>query len=175
MSRPTKLTAEIQDAYVKALMVGTPPETAAKKAGFSAPTLYRWLKGSSPDQLAFRDAHDQALAEVESRLAMTLFKASLTQPRWALELLTRRFPARWGRPQSMVVDEPAYDSGRSEAVVVLRPELVATLVPQLLAAGRAASGRSQIDSLDIDEFEDDGFPDEPDGSDAESTAEVPVP
>ena len=54
MSRPTKLTAEIQDAYVKALMVGTPPETAARKAGFSAPTLYRWLKGSSPDQLAFR-------------------------------------------------------------------------------------------------------------------------
>lgn len=173
MSRPTKLTAEIQDAYVKVLMVGTPPETAARKAGFSEATLYRWLRGSSPDQLAFRDAHDQALAEVESRLAMTLFKASLTQPRWALELLTRRFPARWGRPQAIVVDEPAYDSGPAEAVVVLRPELVATLVPQLLAAGRAVSGRSTTEALDIGEFEDDGFPDEPDGSDAERSAEVP--
>jgi hypothetical protein len=80
--------------------------------------MYRWLRGTSPEQLAFREAHDQALAEVESRLAMTLFKASLTQPRWALELLTRRFPARWGRPQAIVVDEPAYDSGPAEAVVV---------------------------------------------------------
>jgi hypothetical protein len=173
VSRPTKLTAEIQDAFIKALMVGAPPETAARKAGFSPPTMYRWLRGTSPEQLAFREAHDQALAEVESRLAMTLFKASLTQPRWALELLTRRFPARWGRPQAIVVDAPAYDSGPAEAVVVLRPELVATLVPQLLAAGRAVSGRSTTEALDIGEFEDDGFPDEPDGSDAEPTAEVP--
>jgi hypothetical protein len=89
VSRPTKLTAEIQDAYIRALMVGAPPETAARKAGISPPTMYPWLRGTSPEQLAFREAHDQALAEVESRLAMTLFKASLTEPRWALELLTR--------------------------------------------------------------------------------------
>ena len=58
---------------------------------------------------------------------------------------------------------------------LLRPELVATLVPQLLAAGRAATGRSPIDSLDIDGFEDDGFPEEPDDSDTEPTVEVPEP
>ena len=76
--------------YVKALLVGAPPETAAIKAGFSPATLYRWLRGASPEQRAFREAHEQALAEVESRLALTPFKASLTQPRWALEILTRR-------------------------------------------------------------------------------------
>ena len=168
MSRLSRLTPESRDLYVRAISAGVPPEVAARAAGFSAASLYRYRKGLTARHAEFRRAEEQALASLEIRLAATLSKAALTEPRWALELLERRFPTRWARNRAVdILGDPGdREQAAPEAPVVFDPALVDELVPRLLEAGRRLRGQSTDDEVvDVSEFEDDGTdvePDEPD-------------
>jgi hypothetical protein len=105
------------------------------------------------------------MASFEIRLTATLSQAALTEPRWALVLLERRFPARWARPSAGDVADAdtERDRPRPEAPVVLDPAFIDELIPRLLEAGRQLSGASAVDEpVDMSDFEDDGSVGEPD-------------
>jgi hypothetical protein len=159
VGRQTLLTDEVHELYQRLVAGGVVPETAAKHCGFSSSSLYRWLKGSTPRHAAFRRAHEEALASFEIRLTATLSQAALTEPRWALVLLERRFPAHWARPGAGDHADAETERGPAvpEAPVVLDPAFIGELIPRLLEAGRQLSGRSADDqSIDMADFEDDG-------------------
>ena len=157
MSRPSKLTSEAIDRFVKAIRAGAFPESAARYAGFSPASLYRYMQGSRPEHAAFRDAALQAQVELEVRLSGTLVQEAMSEPKWALVLLERRFGERWA-PRAPAAETPAQtrpaDQRPPDDVVTLDATLVEVLVPKLLAAGdRLRSGESG-GSDDVARFED---------------------
>jgi len=159
VGRPSKLTEDAQDRFLRAVSAGVAPEVAARHAGFSPASLYRYLRGSTPKHTEFRERYLQAVASLEIRLSGTLLQAGLSQPRWALALLERRFPERWGRRRVDDPEEDPADRTRStpEVPIVLDPALLGELVPRLLEAGRQLSGRPAAgDAVDVSAFEDDG-------------------
>lgn len=158
MSRQSKLTDAAQDLYVRAVAAGVMPEVAARHADFSPASLYRYLRGATPRHAEFRRAHDKALASLEIRLTATITQAALNEPRWALELLRLRFPARWDRNRAGDSLDDADDRSApvAEAPIVLDPALLGELVPRLLEAGRQLSGRLPDEEVDVSEFEDNG-------------------
>jgi transposase-like protein len=171
MGRPTKLTDELRERYEQAVAAGIVPETAARQLGVSPATLYRWLKGRTPRQAAFRDGHERALASFEIRLTATVSRAALEDPKVALEVLRQRFPTRWGRASitesTAVADDPA------ETIVDVDPAYITQVVPLLLEAGRSMAG-TPIEPQDVDMavFEDDGRSPVPDESETDEQKDL---
>jgi hypothetical protein len=122
--------------------------------------LYRYLKGTTSRHLEFRDAHEKALAGLEIRLTTTISRAALNDPRWALELLRQRFPARWARSHGMeALGERSDRATVGGAVIVLDPAFIGEAVPLLLEAGRAVRGLpTPSEPIDPADCEDDGIP-----------------
>ena len=157
MGRRSKLTPEAKARFVQAITAGSFPEVAAHYAGFSPASLYRYLKGTTPAHLEFREAATKAMTEFEVRCAGTLARAALSDPRWALVLLERRFPERWARRS--LVDEVADEAGSapgaaSDERVVLDPNLLQELVPRLLEAGKRLRADPSADGDPVARFED---------------------
>lgn len=171
MGRPTKLTEEAQDRFVRAVSAGVYPEVAARHAGFSPATLYRYLRGSTPEHVEFRERFERAKANLEIRLSGTVLQAAMTEPRWALALLERRFPERWrlqgGGSDAATQGDPERPS--REASLVIDQVLVEELVPKLLEAGRALAGDAEQRVIDVRVFSDDG------SAEDERTADDPPP
>jgi len=139
MGRHPKLTPETKARFVQAITAGAFPETAARFAGFSPASLYRYLRGTTPAQVEFREAAQRATTDLEVRLAATVARAVLTDPRWAITMLERRFPER--RARRALADEAADEAaGGSSATtderVVLDPNLLHELVPRVLETGQ---------------------------------------
>ncbi len=152
MARPSKLTDEAEDRFIRAVSAGVPAEVAAVHAGFSVATLYRYKRGTSPRQVAFRERYRQAVASLHVRLAGTIVKAGLTDPRWALRFLERRDPRHWrpGRLDEAEDDANEGASGPTEERLLLDPALLDELVPRILAATRGAGSRaSDDDAVDL--------------------------
>jgi hypothetical protein len=61
------------------------PEVAARFAGFSPASLYRYLRGSTPEHAAFRDAALKAQVDLEVRLSGTLVQEAMSGPRSSRE------------------------------------------------------------------------------------------
>ncbi len=155
MGRPSKLTDELRERYTQAVTAGVPAEVAARHLGFSAASLYRWLSGTTPRQVRFREAHELALANLEIRLTATVIRAAQTDPKLALELLERRFPARWRRQSSGEAIQQPLDQVDEQSVSI-DPALVDEVLPKLLEAGRSMRGRPPDGTVDLSAFEDDG-------------------
>ena len=157
MSRPSKLTSEAIERFVNAIQAGAFPEAAARYAGFSAASLYRYLRGSRPEHVAFRDAALQAQIELEIRLSGTLVQKAMNNPHWALTLLERRFPERWAKGARADVtprDPRSADRRPPDDVVTLDATLVEALIPKLLAAGDRLRAGESGGSDDVARFED---------------------
>src|SRR3954454_21780854 len=75
MGRPSKFTPERRDRFLLALRAGVFPETAARYAGWSPATLYRHLRGTSREHVAFHEQVTQVETELELRLAGTVTQA----------------------------------------------------------------------------------------------------
>lgn len=164
MGRPTKFTDEAQDLFITAVNAGVPIEVAAQYAGFGRASMFRYLRGSSPKHLEFRRRYLRALSALQIRLAGTVLQAANTDPRWAMEVLQRRWPEHWGRGR---IDDLGGDPSerttpnRIEPLVRLDPALVDELVPRLIEAGQRLSGRTVGTELpDSSTFADDGVDDE---------------
>lgn len=102
MSRPTKLTPEVQDRIVQAIAAGNYIEVAAAYAGVHKATLYRWLEhaddpGAEEIYRDFRDALESARAQAEVRNVALIQKAATTTWQAAAWHLERTSHQRWGR------------------------------------------------------------------------------
>jgi hypothetical protein len=153
MARPSKLTEHARERFLIALRAGNFPEVAGRYAGFAPASLYRYLRGETPEHAAFRDEAVQVQLELEIHLVGTIRQAAQLDARMALVLLERRFPERWGRrarpaepPDENAEAPPVADQG-----VVLEPAFIEVLIPRLLAEGdrlrrgSAVSGHAPAD------------------------------
>ena len=102
MGRPSKFTTERRDRFLSALGTGVFPETAARYAGWSPATFYRFLAGTTTAHVGFREDVRRVETELELRLAGTVTQAAFSDPRLALALLERRFGERWGRRAALL-------------------------------------------------------------------------
>ncbi len=110
MARPTKLTEEVHDRIVGALLLGLYQDQAARYGGINPGTFYRWIdRGASElkkDAIyrEFREAVQKARAEAEARRIAVIHQAA-EDGTWqaAAWWLERSFPERWGRRQKVEV------------------------------------------------------------------------
>ncbi len=117
MARPSKLTKEVREKICRAIKAGNYPGVAAKSAGISEPTFYRWMEegraSESGPHREFYDAVERAEAESEALAVAWISKAMPVEWRAAMAVLERRFGERWARrdrPDSAVHEErPAVD------------------------------------------------------------------
>jgi hypothetical protein len=105
--RPPKLNADVVGKILMAVRAGNYPEVAARWAGISAATYYRWCKDPRPPFVAFRAALDMADAECEAMVIGNLFRLSRTSKRAARFLLERRWPEKWAKPRRLPPEAPA--------------------------------------------------------------------
>jgi hypothetical protein len=153
VGRRSHLTPEAIEKYRLAIAAAAWPEVAAQHAGWSVRSFYRYLAGSSPASIALRAATEQAENQLEMRCGATVAKAAQTSPRWAMEILRRRFPQRWAAPPA-TADTPTTGRSAADEVVVLDPAFVELIVPRLLAAGERGSADSAGQDDEIAAFED---------------------
>jgi len=90
-----------------AVRAGNYPEVAARWAGISAATYYRWCMDPRPPFVAFRAALDMADAECEAMVIGNLARLSRTSTRAAAFLLERRWPEKWARSRRLPAEAPA--------------------------------------------------------------------
>ncbi len=99
--RRSKLTPEVQETICRYVRQGLTYETAARAAGISESTFYRWrARGEKAQRGKFRqfwEAVKKAEAEAEQRLVERILAASRDSWQAAAWILERRYPDRWGR------------------------------------------------------------------------------
>jgi len=101
MARPSKLTPEVQERIVAAIRAGNFPEPAARSAGVSPATYYRWMRLGREEQAGphrdLREAVRRAEGEAEVHAIAVIRKQMPGDWRAALAYLERRHAERWGR------------------------------------------------------------------------------
>jgi transposase len=138
VGRPTRLTPERIENMLQAVRAGSPLESAARFAGISRASLYRYLRSSAPEHVAFRSAVSAARATLEVRLSGTIYQEALNDPKWALVWLERFSPA-WARPERSLIErrDPSDSTGSAEQpIIVLPADQIPDLVARLLEARR---------------------------------------
>jgi predicted transcriptional regulator len=104
MARPTKLTPEVAERIVNAIRAGNYAEQAARAAGISPATYYRWLKRGEREAGGiyhdFYEAVRSAEAEAEVYAVAIIRKAMGDDWRAAAHYLERRHPQRWRRHET---------------------------------------------------------------------------
>lgn len=123
MARPTKLTPDRALGIVELVRNGNYKKVAAAAHGVSERTLYDWIERGQGDIAAGRDtvfaqfaqSLARAEAESESSLVQSVLNAIPDDPKLALEILSRRYPARWARTTR---PEDTTDDHRVEVVDV---------------------------------------------------------
>jgi len=105
--RPPKLNADVVGKILMAVRAGCYPEVAARLAGISPATYYRWLRDPRPPYAAFQAALDQADAECEVMVIGNLVRLSRTSTRAAAFILSRRWPERWRKLKRPLPEAPA--------------------------------------------------------------------
>jgi hypothetical protein len=99
MGRPTKLTPDVQQRIVEALLSGLYAEDAVIIGGICEDTFYEWIKrGKTGEEpfASFSEAVETAGVE-SSRQALTTVRAGDMGWQGSAWFLERRYPAKWGR------------------------------------------------------------------------------
>jgi hypothetical protein len=105
--RPPKLSADVVGKFLMAVRAGNYPEVAARLAGISPATYYRWNRDPRRPYAAFRAARDMADAELEAEIITNLVRLSRTSTRAAAFILSRRWPEQWAKRKRPPPDAPA--------------------------------------------------------------------
>jgi hypothetical protein len=105
--RPPKLNPEVVGKLLMAVRAGNYPEVAARWAGISAATYYRWLRDPRPPYAAVRAALAMADAELEAEVIGNLVRLSRTSTRAAAFILSRRWPERWAQLRRLPPEAPS--------------------------------------------------------------------
>jgi len=144
--RPTRLTTTVQDRFIAAIKAGNFRETAARLAGISPATMYRWLSADQEPYLSFRSAVEAAEAELEASVLKTVTDRIPDDPRLALSFLAKRFPRRWGSSAEspLLAHEPATSGPpRQLNVLVVDPAQLQAAAQRHLQAHRQQSTDGQ--------------------------------
>jgi hypothetical protein len=153
MGRPERLTPERQERFLKAIRTGAFPEVAAAYAGFSSASYYRYRHGVSRQHASFRREVLRAESELELELVGRITLEAGSSARWALALLERRFPKRWGPRANPDDAAEVGDVGvRPGEPINFDPALIDRLLGSLEAM-RPGTKNGQPD-LDIGRFEE---------------------
>lgn len=109
MARPSKLTPAVQEQICNAIKAGNYSEIAARYAGISSTTFYKWMAlGEGNDAKdpykEFREAVENARATAEVR-NIGLIQQAANNGTWqaAAWFLERTAPNRWGRRSALEV------------------------------------------------------------------------
>ena len=108
MARPSKFTEETRQKILKAIRAGAFYEPACHSAGVSYSTFRRWMKrGEEAKSGQYRKFWEAvACAKADAEMAVLgLWREHLPRDWRACEsFLARRFPERWGKDHSVVVE-----------------------------------------------------------------------
>lgn len=122
MSRPTKLTPEIQEKICNAIRAGNYIETAAAYSGVAKSTVFDWMRRGAREKervgkntrarirkkevpyVEFSDAVEKALADAEVIDVDIIRRAAKENWQAAAWRLERKFPDRWGRREKVEAD-----------------------------------------------------------------------
>ena len=122
MARPTKLTPEIHQKIIDAVLGGNATETAAEAFGVSERAFYEWLergrRGDEGDDIYVQFAQDvmKARAQAELGAVEALRVGMLSDPRFAVEWLKRARHQRWEPSQQVEVRVGELDKLSDEEV-----------------------------------------------------------
>ena len=135
MGRPLKLTDEVQETICNAIKAGNYSEIAAKYAGVSSTTFYKWMALGDGDNAEspyreFREAVENARAIAEVR-NIGLIQQAATNGTWqaAAWYLERTAPARWGRRSALEVTGAEGGPIRVDVSIDELESKVAKLIP----------------------------------------------
>jgi transposase-like protein len=101
--RPTKLTPEVKERIVRAIRAGNYGEVAARAAGISRSTYYRWMERGREGEAIycdFADAVSGAEADAEVEAVARIRQAMPDDWRACAHYLERRHPDRWRRRET---------------------------------------------------------------------------
>lgn len=136
--RKPKLTPELSAKICDAIQLCYSIEAAAALAGVHPSTIYRWkergAKARSGIYKRFCEELDIAEGLAEGHLTMTARSLAMTDGKFALTLMSRKWPRKWARRVYKPQDE---GTGGSLTVVFRRPD------PKPDAAGDDISSASQ--------------------------------
>jgi len=123
--RPTKLTDQVQENLITAILGGSYLETAVAFVGIHKDTFYDWLRRADAERtrvnggengrkvrqkekpyVEFSDAVLHALAQAEVSMVAKITVAGNEDWRALFALLERRYPGRWGRRDALEVTGP---------------------------------------------------------------------
>ncbi len=145
MARPTKLTDEVHRRIVAAIRAGNYAEPAARSAGVSPATFYRWMeRGQKQKSGIYRDFHDdvrRAEADAEVEAVARLRKAMPENWRAVTTYLERRYPDRWRRRESHEHTGEGGGPVRVADAMFEDPETRKALREALRQAGRARADK----------------------------------
>lgn len=147
--RPTKLTADVATAIVKAIRAGNYPEVAAACNGVSRSAYYEWMqrgdRAAEGDELftEFADAVTRARAWAERKMVGIVRRDAAANPDSARWFLERSMPERWGRRDHVVVETRVQEE-LNEALDKLQrdltPDAYAQVVRSLAGGDDAGAG-----------------------------------
>ncbi len=125
VGRPSKLTAKTRARIVERIRAGNRRSVAARAAGVSDATFYRWMKDGRATYLKFRQEVEQAEAEFEADLVGVVVRGIPDEPKLAMRLLEAR-SGEWRRwklpPEPEPTPEPAPESQKPATAIILSPE-----------------------------------------------------
>ena len=124
--RPSLLTPAVHQIIVEAITIGLYEAEAARLANIDKTTLSSWKTkaakgGANNPYLNLIVAMQDAQVKAEFNLATTVAGQARTDGRLALEVLSRKFPSRWGRRDTMRFDpkHPLPITGAQGTVLIL--------------------------------------------------------
>jgi hypothetical protein len=151
--RPTKLTEERMMRFLDAIEEGHFREPAARLAGFSPATMYRWLAIDEEPYLTFQRVVEETEAKVEAKALGVIMDRIPDDPRLAMNFLGRRFGERWGstrEPRPQHHDEPAPQPLASPVnVLVVERGQLDDAVEQRLDEHREQTGGNALSQEDL--------------------------
>lgn len=107
MARHDRLTPQIQQRIVEALNAGNYRHVAAAYGGIGLSTFHRWLAQGAAQKRgrfrAFREAIEEAETNAQVRLVAVVATNAISDPRLALEMMSRRWPREWGKSDRMAL------------------------------------------------------------------------
>lgn len=134
MGRPTKLTKAVQEEICLCLRAGSHRCFAAAKVGIDENTLSRWYhRGAGEDKGLFREFFlevNKAEADFAQTGVDAIKSSAQHNPRHFQWLLSRRFPAQFGRQDNIEAENPEDKAAQQLATQQLLVERLERLFPE---------------------------------------------
>jgi hypothetical protein len=151
MANRTKLTPEIQERIVKAILAGNYFETACQCAKVKLKTAYEWLsrgegngyggRKTSAVYAEFAEAVRRAEADAEAKTVIAITKGFPNNPRLALDFLARRHPERWGQRDTLTILQKL--AGKVQGMTDEEVLAIVSRKPGSADPGEAGAGRGE--------------------------------